>query len=301
LSRRLAIALSLLPLAGCDQWSGGSFVPFTKVSGERALAGETQRLVVTARVGDVLICPSSAGPVRIEAEVLVRSKRVEVEKAGKTFEDHVRISERAGVLTIEDAHRDAPDREDWSVALKVEMPRPLAVTAVTGVGNVEVRTAVGEVKAQTGVGDVRLSAGDLASAAVTSGTGNVEVKVGTISGSLEAASGVGGVTAKAAGVAGRTVAKTGTGDIDLEFAEASPREDVSATTGVGDVRVTLPAKASGRFSAQASVGQIEVEGLAGLAVTKSIPGESASGTVGEGGPQFTISTGTGDVTVRAGR
>lgn len=299
------IPFSIALLAGCLQRGGGSFTPFATVSQLRPLSGDVERLVVTTRVGDVVISPSPGAEMRIEAEVRVRADRVrmdrgDVEKVGKEFKDHVRVSERDGVLTIEDAHRDEPDREDWSVTLRVAAPRAMAVSAATGVGNVDVQTAAGEVKAATGVGDARLSAGELASVSVSSGTGNVHVAAGRVGGDLEAASGVGNVTAKAAGVAGKTRVKTGTGNVDVAFTGVQPRGDVSARSGVGDVRVRLPANAAGKFSAETGVGNLSVGGLAGVIVSRSVMGASASGTVGEGGPHYSISSGTGNVTVRAG-
>ena len=298
--RTLALALVSACLAGCFQ-QGGSFTPFATVTKAMPLAPGVQRLVVSARVGDVVVSPAPDGQVRIEAEVRVRAARVDVTKASKAFEDHVRVSERDGALTIEDAHREAPDREDWSVALHVAMPKALPVAASTGVGNVGVETASGEVKASTGVGDVRLGTGDIASALLKCGTGNVEVKAGKVDGDFEALTGVGAVTAKVAGVGGTVVVKTGTGAVDIAFTESGPRGDVSATTGVGDVSVKVPASAAGSFSAKAGVGSVSVEGLPGLAVSRSAMGASASGTLGSGGPQYTVTVGTGNVTLRGGK
>jgi hypothetical protein len=172
------IPVSIALLAGCLPRGGGAFTPFATVSKERQLADDIHGLVVTTRVGGIVISPSAGADLKIEAVVKVRADRVDVENAGTAFEDHVSVSEQDGVLTIEDAHRDRPDREDWSVTLTVATPRALAVSAATGVGDVDVQSAAGEVKAQTGVGGARLSAGDVAGASVTSGTGNVDVAVG---------------------------------------------------------------------------------------------------------------------------
>lgn len=294
---RWLTAFSLIPLWGC-LGGGISYTAFATVSGERPLAAATERLRVTARVGNVLVSPSSEGPVKIEAEVRVRAGQVEVEKASKAFEDHVRISERDGVLTIEDAHRDAPDREDWSVTLRVSVPRALSVSAETDVGNVEVSTASGDLKAKTGAGEVRISVGDLVSAKATSGVGNVEVKAGRVQGDLEASSGVGDVIVKVAAVEGKAEAETGTGDVDAAFTDSAPRGDFSATCGVGNVKATLPANVAAEFSAKTGVGQLSVDGLAGVNVSESITGATAAGTVGKGGPHYTVTCGTGNVTVR---
>lgn len=298
------IPFSIALLAGCHQRGGGSFTPFATVSQLRPLSGDVEQLVVTARVGDVVVSPSPGAEMRIEAEVRVRIDRVrmdrgDLEKAGKAFKDHVRVSERDGVLTIEDAHRDEPDREDWSVTLRVAAPREMSVRAATGVGNVDVQTAAGEVKAQTGVGNARVTAGELAGVSVTSGTGNVNVAAGRVGGDLEALSGVGNVTAKVAGVEGKTRVKTGTGNVEVVFTGVAPRGDVSARCGVGNVQVRLPAGAAGKFSAETGVGNLSVGGLAGVTVSRSVMGASASGTVGDGEPHYSISTGTGNVAVRA--
>jgi len=253
--------------------STNRLVPFTDVTGQHALPDGVKRLVVSNRVGQVTVLPDGAGEVRVEAGVRLDSDRVATTAKGN-FADHVLITVDGETLTVVDAHTGQPDHDDWALELTVHAPPGLGLNVKNGVGDMRVSGSWGAVFLETGVGDARFT--------------------GAAAGELSAVTGVGDIHLTVESVAGTVSGKSGTGGVRLTVATA-PTQDVKLTTGVGDVSLKLPAGAPGSFALDTGVGSVHVPGLAGIAVSKSGPTAKAAGTVGTGGPNYTLSTGVGAI------
>jgi DUF4097 and DUF4098 domain-containing protein YvlB len=285
----------LCPLLGGCLDSGGNFVELATVRQTRPMPESTRSLRLSTSVGNILVTPGD--DLRIEAVVKANPGKVEIEKANKTFDAHVRVTESEGALQIADAHMDAPDRDAWQVELRVTVPRAVALAASTGVGDVNLGTAAGDVVAKTGVGNVKLAAESVESAELGTGVGSVTADIKSVAGDLQAKSGTGHVSLRLGSVRGSTEAASSAGNVTVAIS-AAPKKDVKATTGVGDVTLKLPAGAQGKFSGITKVGSAKARGLPGVNVKKAIVGSSLSGTTGEG-PSYEVTTGTGDITIEA--
>ncbi|WP_083707469.1 DUF4097 family beta strand repeat-containing protein [Intrasporangium flavum] len=144
-----------------------------------------------------------------------------------------------------------------SVDHVVTVPDGTAVTVETGSGDLTVTGALGATRATSGSGDV--AARDVA-------------------GVLSLETGSGDVDGSGLGRADVT-AKTGSGDVDLDFTTAA--DDVRVETGSGDASVRLPA---GPYAVSPSTGSGDTE----VSVTNS---QSSPDHV-------TVRTGSGDIEVR---
>ena len=144
-----------------------------------------------------------------------------------------------------------------SVDHRITVPDGTAVTVETGSGDVTVAGSLGATRASAGSGDV--SARDVAGAlTLETGSGDVE------------GSGLGRAD---------VTAKTGSGDVDLDFSAAAP--DVRVQTGSGDVSMRLPA---GTYDVSPDTGSGDTE----IRVTDS-----------QASPDHvTVRTGSGDIEVR---
>ena len=277
------VALTTLTLwtTGCQKLMNSvsrQLVVFTDVHHEQPASAEIKTLHVKTRVGDITVHADSPDAVRIDAVVRLESERVATTNKGE-FADHVLLIANGDKLTIADAHTGDADEKDWSVEFVVHAPPSWAISLNTGVGDLLLEDATGLVQLDTGVGDIRLAAG--------------------VASSVEATTGVGDLDLELAGVAQGVRAETGTGDITLRIRETPPSQDVHLETGVGDITVTLPSTAAGVFDLRTGVGSIAAPGRDGIVVNKNRgPSSKAAGTVGEGGPKYTLATGVGDITVK---
>jgi Putative adhesin len=145
----------------------------------------------------------------------------------------------------------------------------------TGSGDVEARGISGPITAQAGSGNIRAEEKGSGDMSVHTGSGNIELR--GVNGSLRAESGSGDVTIDGT-VKGNWELRTSSGNVELEL----PREaafDLDASTGSGNVVVDRP-------------------------VTMTIQGDLrkaqryVKGKVGGGGPELTVHTGSGDVSIR---
>jgi hypothetical protein len=258
-----------------NQRGQGSFTLLTTVRTSRPLDRSVRALRLDTNVGDIKLIRSDSAELTVEANVRVKPS-VDRDKASKDFDQHVRIAQTGDVLTVADAHKDAPDHDAWSVALKVAIPRTLPVTAHTAVGNIAVELASGAVSLSTGVGNLTLKADAVTSVSGNTGTGNATFDLGEVTGRVEA--------------------KAGTGSVKLSVANPVLEADITLTSGTGDLVLELPAEPNGRFDLKTGVGSISVDGLRGVQVKKNVVGASASAQLGERGPRFKLHTGVGSIT-----
>ena len=159
----------------------------------------------------------------------------------------------------------------------VHAPGRLAVEVDNGVGAVEVEGTESDLKLSTGVGDVTVRAAAAGRVIGTTGVGDVDIRLEKVTGTVKA--------------------ESGTGNVILAVTAEPPTGDVKLTTGVGNVRLKIPPDAPGTFTCETGVGSVSVTGHQGITVAKSAVSAEAKGTVGQGGPNYTLETGVGSVVV----
>lgn len=193
-----------------------------------------------------------------------------------------------------------------SVDYTIEVPRSFMVTATSGSGNVEVRDIAGAVIGTSGSGNV--TASNLGSGAkLQSGSGNItamgvsgDARLGTGSGNIQARfTSTGDIRATTGSgdirledVAGGLTAHTGSGTVE---ASGRPRSPWQIGTGSGGVKLHVPAGTSFTLDAEASSGDIATS--LPLTMQGSISKHHVHGTVGGGGPEVKVETGSGDIRV----
>ncbi len=277
------------------------FEEFATFKEQQALDESVRAVEIKGRVGDVRVLCSDGPEVTIEAVVRVDPRRVDVSKAAKRFEDYVRVTKQGEVLVVADAREKSKKDEKesaCSVSLKIGLPRVVAVTATTGVGNVHLATESGNTLLTAGVGNVSVEAESLESLTGKSGVGDVRLKVGTIARDLTAAAATGGVDISAGKLGGVVKIKTGTGNASLKITGEHAENEIAVEVGVGEIVLELPHDASCQFASRTGVGAISVEPRELIKTSRANVSGSASGGIGKGGPEVKLRTGVGGITLR---
>jgi len=164
-----------------------------------------------------------------------------------------------------------------------------ALSASTGSGSLAIDRVRGELRVKSGSGDIRAT-GIGGAASAETGSGDIRVEVsGT--GEVSASSGSGDLTIT--GARGALRAKAASGDVTVDGTPGAAWEVRSAS---GDVVLTLPATAAFTLDARSNSGRIDSK------APVTVQGDLAKGTLrGEvrgGGPAITISTASGDITIK---
>ena len=277
----LGLGMTLVLAPGCRKWFSlccANKVQFTQASGQETAGAEVTKLVVANRVGDVRVIGDSPGEVRVEAVVKLNEDLVAVTDKG-AFPDHVRVTVAGDTIKVEDAHTGQPDEKNWAVSMVLHVPARLAVQVNNGVGDIIIEGTTSGLQLEGGVGDLSAEVETAGEVKLTSGVGDVRLAARSVSGALEA--------------------ESGTGNVNVALADAAPTSDVTLESGVGDIRLALPAGAPGSFKLATGVGSITTTGHEGITATSKAGGSAANaqGTIGTGGPNYTIKTGVGAITV----
>ena len=187
------------------------------------------------------------------------------------------------------------DGDDWrrsvTVAMTVLVPRGAQVRVATGNGAITVERVGGEVSASTGNGRVTVSNTD---GAVRVATGNGDVQVGNAKGAVRVTTGNGRVSVTTA--QGPVEARSGNGDIDVRMTALRASEDMTFSTGSGDVRVTLPPDYNGELDASTGNGSISSD--FDLKVEGRMSPRRVHATIGTGGARLRLATGNGGLELR---
>ena len=195
----------------------------------------------------------------------------------------------------DEGRRSWSDSDDWrrnvTVAMTVLVPRGAQVRVSTGNGAVSVERVGGEVSASTGNGRVNVLNTD---GAVRVSTGNGDVQVREVKGAVRVSTGNGRVNVTTA--QGPVEARSGNGDIDVRMTAVRPSEDMTFSTGSGDVRVTLPADYSGELDASTGNGSIASD--FDLKVEGRMSPRRVRATIGSGGARLRLTTGNGGLELR---
>jgi hypothetical protein len=190
------------------------------------------------------------------------------------------------------------DDDDWrrnvTVAMTVLVPRGAQVRVATGNGAVTVERVGGEVGASTGNGRVRVANTD---GAVKVSTGNGDVEVREAKGAVRVSTGNGRVTVST--TEGPVEARSGNGDIDVRMTALRANEDMTFSTGSGDIRVTLPTNYNGELDATTGNGTISSDFE--LKVEGRMSPRRVRATIGSGGARLRLATGNGGLELRKGQ
>jgi hypothetical protein len=274
-------ALGALSAPGCRRFVSAvssNLVPFTNVEKTVEISEEVTQFVVNNRRGDVTVeGDPEATAIELKVQVRIKEELAATTEPG-TFEDHVRVSTEDGKVVIRDAHEGMVDEEDWSLVMVVRVPARLAVSVRAGLGDLTVRNTSASLELESGVGDIDVQTPTGKTVTCATGVGDVDISLGSAGGivSLE----------------------TGTGAVTLAFTEAAPGYDVSVTSGVGDLTLTLPPDAAGLFTLKTGVGAVDLGGYTGLFEDTTGTSRDVSAKLGEGGPAYRLTTGVGDITLR---
>lgn len=191
--------------------------------------------------------------------------------------------------------RSRNDDDGWrrsvTVVMTVLVPRGAQVRVSTGNGAVTVERVGGEVSASTGNGRVTVRNTDGA-VRVTTGNGDVEVR--DVAGAVRVTTGNGRVSVSTA--RGPVEARSGNGDVDVRMTTVQASEDMTFSTGSGDVRVTLPADYNGDLDASTGNGSISSD--FDLKVAGRLSPRRVRAAIGRGGARLRLSTGNGELEVR---
>jgi Toastrack DUF4097 len=130
--------------------------------------------------------------------------------------------------------------------------------------------------------------------AITISTASGEIRLTNVSGQISLATASGNLRLE--NVAGLERIRTASGDITGRLGAGT--HPLSIETASGDIRLTLQDSFNANFDARTLSGDISVnDAFNEVKVSKSLPGMQASGTIGTGGPAFTIRTASGDIRI----
>lgn len=296
-ARAAAGSLILAALVGCRN-SDASRVRFTQVERQEPVVAEAVSVVIENRVGDIRVTTGEAGEIRVRGEVWMEAARARTTPEG-TFNDWVKLSFSGNTITVADAGIDRSDCRHWNVALTIVLPADVRQLQISdGVGTICVETAGAGCAIKSGVGDVTLRGSSGGDVRLTTGTGNVRLALAEAIGAIEAQTGVGNANVELDSTAGPVTITSGTGNIALTVGGSPPVRDVRLSSGVGDIRLCVPAGASGRFDLASGVGGVRVDRVfddkTGMSHMK---GSNVSFVVGSEGPLYHVRAGTGHIRV----
>ena len=184
-------------------------------------------------------------------------------------------------------------RNDLSVAMTVLLPRGAQLKVATGNGELTLEHVGGDVNASTGNGRVRVTGTD---GMVKVSTGNGDVDVRGAKSSVRVSTGNGRVNVVTAD--GPVDVHTGNGDIDVSMSALRAKDDMTFSTGSGNVRVTLPSGYNGELDA--STGNGELSSDFDLKLEGRMNPRHVRATIGQGGQRLRLSTGNGRLAILKG-
>lgn len=200
---------------------------------------------------------------------------------------------RSGSCEDRGGYRDDDDggwRNDLSVAMTVLLPRGARLKVATGNGELTLENVGGDVQASTGNGRVHVTGTE---GMVKVSTGNGDVDVRGAKSSVHVSTGNGRVNVSTS--EGPVDVHTGNGDIDVRMSALRAKNDMTFSTGSGDVRVTLPSAYNGELDA--STGNGELRSDFDLKLEGRVNPRHVRATIGEGGSRLRLSTGNGRLAI----
>jgi DUF4097 and DUF4098 domain-containing protein YvlB len=266
--RRLLGAGAVAALTGLAGCSGATPYIGKRTENERALrVRDATSLAVTAKVGTVSLVGEERDDIHLD--LVKKASSVSADLSKLTLD----VQRNNGRLHLQSRFEgDEPffgGRPTMDLALRV--PRSLAVEHVdSSVGDVTLRGVAGDMTVTTDVGDVHVQ---------------------DVRGVVSAEASTGDIVVESGETVGDVSASTG----DLDLAVSAIDGDTEFTTSTGDIVLALSTDVTADLTAEADVGDVTVEGLS---LEDSQRQESmVTGRLNGGGPELTVSTNTGDISV----
>lgn len=179
---------------------------------------------------------------------------------------------------------------DLEVDLMITIPENYHVKFRTGAGNVEIADLEGNVEGRTGAGNLAIDR-ITGQVDVSSGAGNIDIRDAL--GNVWVQSGAG--TVELEGIRGRIEARTGAGNITAVI-DGQLTGNSSFNTGAGNVTVYLSEDVEADVEGKASLGNAKTDFA--LRTRGKFMSKSFSGSLNGGGPEITMSSGVGNVSLR---
>ena len=245
--------------------------------------------------GPITVTSSSGNELEVRAEKRTRSARDDMRDMA--FE----VDESGDGVKICTVYRDESVCDDgsnfnnvrMSVAFTVALPRGARLRAGTGNGEISVEATGGDIDVGTGNGRVRVVG---TSGTVRASTGNGEVTVDGARGPVRASTGNGRVFVSTG--AGPVSASTGNGDIDVRMESLSANDDMTFSSGSGDIRLTLPEDFNGEIDAGTGNGTLRSDFQ--IQLSGRFNPQHMRGTIGRGGRTIKLRSGNGALELRKG-
>ena len=171
----------------------------------------------------------------------------------------------------------------------VRIPERFNASIDVGSGDVRLERLAGDLSIDTGSGEIRI--GSVSGGAIRIDTGSGDVEADRLDGSsVHIDTGSGEVTV--GHLAGRASIDTGSGDVEVSM---DAGHDLEVSTGSGEVEITLSRTAGAELAI--SGGEVSID--RDFDFNGRTDRRSARGTLGAGGPRIEVSTGSGDIELRA--
>lgn len=291
--RRTAVRLSLLALA-----TAFAALPAQGQTRARATLFEEAFDVsaggtLQVDVGDMDIVVETGGQGRVEIIAEAR----DLDFARERFQEMRFEAFRDGnAIRVRTDERDRNfDRREWQrrggahYVARITIPGRFDLDLQTGDGDVEIGTIEGAVDVSTGDGDVTIESAS--GSRVELGTGDGDLWVGRLAArEIDLHTGDGDVRLDRA--SGSITARTGDGDVRMEIDDF---DGLVVRTGDGDVTVTVDPDISADVELRAE----DLSMDRAFAITGRPGRHSIEGTMNGGGPPLRVTTGDGQVTIRA--
>jgi len=294
------IMCALLSLAAAGSDYQGSFERKFQVNGPAQLEIDTGSWDVTVHKGP-------AGTVSVSGRIHVSTRWLFGERSGRVQELENNPPVRQDGNTI---HVEQTNVNNISVDYEVTVPGDTHVHSRTGSGDVKIQELNSDLDLQSGSGDLTLE--NITGKIQTRG-GSGDVRARDISGPFSADASSGDVqleergqgyvdihttsgNIEVKGIDGALRLRAGSGDISVE---GSPAGNWEAGTGSGNIHLSMPRDSAFQLNASTSSGELNVNHAITLTVQGNMDAarHELKGTVGSGGPQVAVHTGSGDIDI----
>lgn len=205
---------------------------------EEIAADGVDRVVIDAKVGDIVVRSGEGETITLEVELKPRRggifsslRRAEQEVRDATLE--VTVKRRGAYLEVKS---DNPDDRHFEEMWTVAMPPGLALEIEHGVGKIAVRGMAGGVEIEAGASDleIEVAAGDVS---LEVGVGDIQVKAPLAN--YESAACATGVGHAKLVVAGKTISSDGFVGDSASWSGNTGEYEIEVETNYGDIKVTL--------------------------------------------------------------
>jgi DUF4097 and DUF4098 domain-containing protein YvlB len=298
----LSAVLSVLLLsvaAGASDYQG-SFERKFQVNGPARLEIETGSSDVTVHSGP-------AGTVNVTGRIHVNNRWLFGERSTRVQEIENNPPVRQDGNTVQIGQTNL---NNIYVDYEITVPADTRVQSRTGSGDVKVDGLNSELDLQSGSGDLTL---ENVTGKIQTRSGSGDVRARDISGPFSAQASSGDVqleergrgdveihttsgNIEARGIDGALRVEAGSGDIS---ADGKLGGNWDARTGSGNIHLTIPRDSGFSLDASTSSGELNMNHSVTMTVQGNIDSarHEIKGTVGSGGPQVAVHTGSGDIDI----